>query len=111
MQSKAEADSEQMGSDQGHPRREVPVMSVNVLYIERRQSLGQRRAHYRVAQRTNAAARGRPALPQQGSQQLPELATIGDESARRSHQLIVRERLEKACFLPESPLRQSKIIR
>src|ERR1019366_1280550 len=67
VQGEAEADSEQAGSGQGHPRSEVSVVSVDVLDLERRQLFCQRGSHYRVAQRTNAAGRGGAAFPHQGA--------------------------------------------
>src|ERR1700680_3559843 len=85
-------------------------MSMDVLDIERRQLFCQCGAHYRVTQRTNAAGRERSALPQQGPQQLPEVAGIGGEPAHRPYQLIVGERLKKPRLFPEGALCQAEII-
>ena len=87
------------------------MMSMDVLDIEWRQLLCQCGPHHRVAQRTNAAGRGRSGLPQQWPHQLPEAAGIGGEPAHCAYKLIVGERLKEARLFPESAFRQAKIIR
>src|ERR1700676_1149850 len=86
-------------------------MSVDVLDLKWRQLFCQCGPHHRVAQRTNAAGRGSSALPQQGPQQLPEVARIGSEPAHCAYKLVVGERLKKPRLLPESAFRQAEIIR
>src|ERR1700681_4807070 len=85
-------------------------MSMDVLDIKRRQLFCQCGPHYRVAQRTNAAGRRRSALPQQGPQQVPQVAGIGGEPAHCAYKLIVGERLKKPRLFPESAFRQAEII-
>src|ERR1700687_270279 len=86
------------------------MMSMDVLDLEWRQLFCQCGTHHRVSQRTNATGRGRSALPQQGLQQLPEIAGIGGEPAHCPHKLIVGERLKKPRLFPESAFRQAEVI-
>src|SRR5229473_1948844 len=85
-------------------------MSMDMLDLEWRQLFCQCGTHHRVAQRTNAAGRGRSALPQQWPHQLPEAAGIGGETAHCPYKLIVGERLKKPRLFPESAFRQAEII-
>src|SRR5579862_1112698 len=59
VQGKAESDTQKLSRGQGHPRREVSMVSMDVFDIERSQLFRQRCTHDCVTEGTNAAAQGR----------------------------------------------------